>query len=405
MWRPSMRVAKRASAVTQAAGTAWELSDLAARMALTDPDVLQLTVGDVDRDTPAAVIDAAVASLRSGRTHYAPIAGDPEFRTAVAQTCTERLGRMVTRDQVVVFPGAQCALFSVLQCLAEQGDEVILLEPSYTTYEAAVIASGARAIPVSLRSSDGFELDLERLERAMTDRCRVVLLNSPNNPCGLVIPEGTLRRLVELCRRRGVWIVADEVYSRLTFEQPHVSPLSLPGGEDCTVVIDSLSKSHAMTGWRIGWALAPESLAAHLIGLAQAELFSTPPFIQDAAVVALRREHGMSQNLRDMFRRRRDALLHGLSGCPGLRIFVPEGGMFVLASVEELGMRSPEFAQQLLAQEKVAVIAGTAFGASVADTVRIGLTLPEQRLLEAARRICCFAERKILIPGGKSENI
>lgn len=405
MRNPPMRVAKRAVEVTQAAGTAWELSDLAARMALTDPDVIQLTVGDVDQETPAAVIDAAVASLRSGRTHYAPIAGDPEFRTAVAQACTERLRRVVTRDQVVVFPGAQCALFSVMQCLAEQGDEVVLLEPSYTTYEAAVVASGARAVPVSLRNSAGFELDLQRLERAMSDRCRVVLLNSPNNPCGLVVPEDTLRRLVELCRRRGVWIVADEVYSRLTFEQPHVSPMSLPGGADCTVVIDSLSKSHAMTGWRIGWALAPQSLAAHLVDLAQAELFSTPPFIQDAAVVALRREHGMSQNLRDLFRRRRDALLGGLSGCPGLRVFVPDGGMFVLASVEALGMSSPRFAQQLLMQEKVAVIAGTAFGASVADTVRIGLTQPEPRLLEAARRIRHFAERKTLVPGGKSENI
>jgi len=402
---PPLRVAKRASSMTQAAGTAWELSDLAARMALTDPEVIQLTVGDVDQDTPASVIEAGIASLRAGRTHYAPIAGDPEFRTAAAQACSERLERTVTSDRIVVFPGAQCALFSVMQCVAEQGDEVILLEPSYATYEAVVAASGARAVRVSLRNDDGFKLDLERLERAMSDRCRAVLLNSPNNPSGLLIAEDELHRLVELCRRRGVWIIADEVYARLTFERSHVSPLSLPGGEDCTVVIDSLSKSHAMTGWRIGWALAPPSLAAHLIDLAQAELFSTPPFIQDAAVVALRREQGMAQTLRDIFRRRRDALLHGLRDCPGVRVFVPEGGMFVLASVQALGMPSPQFARQLLEQEKVAVIAGTAFGASVADTVRIGLTQPESRLLEAARRIRRFAEREILVPRGKSENI
>lgn len=386
-----MRVSKRASAITEAAGTAWELSDLAARLARTNPDIIQLTVGDVDQDTPASVIETAIASLRAGRTHYAPIAGDPDFRAAVARSCSARLNREITRDQVVIFPGAQCALFSVVQCVADVGDEVMLLEPSYATYEAVVAASGAVPVRVSLRNRAGFSLDVDRIAQALSPHCRAVLVNSPNNPSGAVFAAEALAQLVELCAQRGVWLISDEVYARLTFDKAHVSPASLPGGADCVVLVDSLSKSHAMTGWRIGWALAPQRLASHLIDLAQAELFSSPPFIQDAAVAALQHEGGMAEVIRTAYRRRRDLFLAELDGCPGVHAFIPEGGMFVLVDISALGMSSPQFARELLEQEKVAVIAGVAFGASVADTARIGLTQPEDRLREAARRLRRFA--------------
>jgi arginine:pyruvate transaminase len=390
---PPMRYASRTTAITRAAGTAWELSDRAAQMAAVDEDVILLTIGDVDRDTPARVIDTAVASLRSGRTHYAPIVGDPRLRSTVARSCSARLGREVSRDQVVIFPGAQCALFSVMQCLAEPGDEVILLEPSYATYETVIAASGAQAVRVSLRGDAGFELDVERIAAAITPRCRAILVNSPNNPCGAVFSAAQLGKLVTLCAQRGLWLVSDEVYGRLTFDAPHVSPASLPGGEDCVVVIDSLSKSHAMTGWRIGWAMGPAPLAHHLADLAQAELFSSPPFVQDAAVVALEEEHAVTEILRATYLRRRDAMIEGLGDCPGLRAYMPRGGMFVLVDVSGTGLSSRRFAEELLTQEKVAVISGDAFGASVADTVRVGLTQPEERIREACRRIRCFVTR------------
>lgn len=390
---PPLRFSSRALAVTQAAGTAWELSDRAAHMAAAGEDVILLTVGDVDLDTPPHVTETAVASLRAGRTHYMPISGDPRLRATVARSCSARIGRELSADQVVIFPGAQCALFSVMQCLAGPGDEVILLEPSYATYEPVVAATGAQAVRVSLRNAEGFGLDVERVASAMTPRCRAVLVNSPNNPCGVVFPEEALRKLVELCARKGVWLVSDEVYGRLTFGVPHVSAASLPGGEGCVVLIDSLSKAHAMTGWRIGWAVGPEPLARHLGSLAQAQLFSSPPFIQDAAVAALERESNVTEILRATFLRRREAMIEGLRQCPMLRPFVPDGGMFVLVDVSATGMTSRRFAEELLVHEKVAVISGDAFGASVADTVRVGLTQQEELIREACRRVRRFLAR------------
>lgn len=312
-----MKFSSRATAVTLAAGTSWELSDRAAQMAAAGEDVILLTVGDVDRDTPTVVVEAMIASVRAGRTHYGPIAGDPSLRSVIARSCSARLGRTVSQEQVVIFPGAQCALFSVMQCLAGSGDEVVLLEPSYATYEPVVAASGADVVRVSLRNGAAFDLDVERIASAITPRCRVVLVNSPNNPCGAVFSKDALDRLVALCAERGVWLVSDEVYGRLTFDAPHVSPASLPAAQDCVVVIDSLSKTHAMTGWRIGWAMGPQALANHLIGFAQAQLFSSPPFIQDAAVVALERETAVTEALRRTYLRRRDVLIEGLRDCPG----------------------------------------------------------------------------------------
>lgn len=401
---PTMRYSRRAEAVSQAAGDSWELSDRAAQMAAAGEDVIQLTVGDVDRETPVRVIDAAIDSLRRGRTHYAAIAGDSRLREAIARSASSRLGRNINRDEIVVFPGAQCALFSVMQCLVEPGDEVVLLEPSYATYGPVVAASGAKQVRVSLRNESGFALDVERISSAITERCRAILINSPNNPCGVVFPAEPLQRLVTLCAERGIWLVSDEVYGRLTFDAPHVSPASLPGSPACVVVVDSLSKSHAMTGWRIGWAVGPVQLARHLGDLAQAELFSSPPFVQDAAIVAIEQEHEVTNALRDTFLRRREALIEGLRGCRGLRAYVPQGGMFVLVDVSGTGLDAQRFAAELLAQEKVAVIAGDAFGASVADMVRIGLTQSEERIAEACRRIHCFTERRDKgirpVPGG-----
>ena len=385
-----MKFSSRATAVTLAAGSSWELSDRAAQMAAAGEDVILLTVGDVDRDTPTVVVDAMIASVRAGRTHYGPIAGDPRLRSVIARSSSARLGREVSQEQVVIFPGAQCALYSVIQCLAGPGDEVVLLEPSYATYEPVVAASGADVVRVSLRNDAGFDLNVERVASAITSRCRAVLVNSPNNPCGAVFSQDALSRLVTLCAERGVWLVSDEVYGRLTFDAPHVSPASLPAAQDCVVVIDSLSKSHAMTGWRIGWAMGPQTLATHLIGLAQAQLFSSPPFIQDAAVVALERETAVTEVLRRTYLRRRDVLIEGLRDCPGLRPFVPQGGMFVLVDVSGTGFSSRKFAEDLLVQERVAVIAGDAFGDSVADMVRMGLTQPEERIREACDRIRRF---------------
>ena len=371
----------------------WELSDRAARRAAAGEDIILLTVGDSDAPTPECIVDAATRSLRAGRTHYAPIPGTPALRAAVARSAASRVRGEVEARNVVIFPGAQCALFSAMQCVAGPGDEVILLEPSYATYALVVAACGAQAVRVCLSPEEGFSLDVERIARALSPRCRAIVVNSPNNPCGAVFREDALAELVQLCARKGVWILSDEVYAGFAFDGQHVSPASLPDGAECSVVIDSLSKSHAMTGWRIGWAIAPLSLARCLERLAEAQLFSSPTFIQDAAVVALEEAQAITPALRRDFLRRRDLFLEGLEGCSQLRPFAPQGGMFVLVDVSRSGLAAQDFAGKLLDEEGVAVVPGDAFGSSVAASVRAALNQPEERLIEACRRIRRFVVR------------
>lgn len=388
------RFAARTRAIATRGSTGWAVSDRAAALVAAGSDVIQLTVGDVDLDTPPNVVAAAHRSIDSGRTHYAAIAGEPALRAAIADRASRRGGAGVVPGQVVVFPGAQCALFSAVQCLAGPGDEVVLLEPVYATYEAVVGASGATPVAVSLRRGAGFELDVQRIERAFSPRTRAVLLNTPNNPSGFVPGTEAVRQLAELCARRGVWLISDEVYAELTFEVPHTSPSSVAAIADRLVVIDSLSKSHAMTGWRLGWAIGPPDLAQHLGALAQAELFGSPPFVQDAAVAALTGPQDVCASLRSLYRARRDALLDGLAACEALRPFRPDGGMFVLADIARTGLEADEFANRLLDEAAVAVVPGQAFGESVADCVRFGLTQPVERLHEACRRIAHWLARR-----------
>jgi arginine:pyruvate transaminase len=381
------RFPDRTRAIATRGASAWAISDRAAAMAAAGADVIQLTVGDVDLDTPPHVVEAARRSLDRGRTHYTPIVGEGPLRGAIADRASRRYAAHVTAAQVVVFPGAQCALYSAMQCLAGPGDEVVLFEPIYATYEAVVGATGATPVPVRMRRGDGFTMDLDLLEGAFGPRTRVVLLNTPNNPSGFVLGAGEVTRLAELCARRGAWLVSDEVYAELTFEKPHVSPASVAAIADRLVVVDSLSKSHAMTGWRLGWAIGPVDLAQHLGALAQAELFGSPPFVQDAALAALTGPQDICASLRALYRQRRDALLEGLSTCATLRPFHPDGGMFVLVDISRTGLAADEFANRLLDEAAVAVVPGHAFGDSVADCVRLGLTQPVQRLREACDRM------------------
>jgi arginine:pyruvate transaminase len=391
---PRSRFAARTAALATRGSTAWLVSDRAAGLVANGADVIELTVGDVDCATPPHVVAAARRSIESGRTHYAPIGGEVALRTAIADRANRRHGTCVTADHVAVFPGAQCALFSAMQCLVGPGDEVVLLEPVYATYAAVVGATGATPVSVSLRRGSSFGLSAAAIERAFSERTRAVLLNTPNNPAGFVLDAGSIGRLAELCRRHGAWLVSDEVYGELAFDKPHVSPATIAPLSEQLVVVDSLSKSHAMTGWRLGWTIGPRDLTPHLGALAQAELFGSPPFVQDAALAALLGPQEICSSLRALYQRRRDALLAGLAACPGLQPFVPEGGMFVLVDISRTGLAADVFANRLLDEAAVAVVPGHAFGESVADCVRMGLTQSASRLTEACARMAHWLSRR-----------
>ena len=350
-------------------------------------DIIHLGVGDPDFDTPAGIVSAAVTALENGRTHYSPIPGEVGLRAAIAEQSAQQTGAPVGEGQVTIFPGAQCALFATLQCLAGPDDEVILLEPFYATYEGVARSGGAQLVTVPLPADKHFDLDIERIGNAITGKTRVILTNSPGNPSGAVFSKDSWESLLSLCIEKDIWLVSDEVYSDLVYDCVNISPLGLPGAQNNVVVVSSVSKSHAMTGWRLGWCVAPESVSAHLANLAQCLLFGVTQFVQDAAEFALRESQADVAAIKEASQRRRDVLCDRLGAIDGLTVHKPGGGMFAMVDVSGLGIDGEEFASGLLDHSGVAVVPGFAFGDSAKDYVRIGFLITEAELHKATDRI------------------
>ncbi|WP_277961199.1 pyridoxal phosphate-dependent aminotransferase [Pseudomonas sp. RIT-To-2] len=381
----------RYSALTQRiagdGAAAWNIHYRALEMLDQGRDVILLSVGDPDFDTPAPIVEAAVASLRAGHTHYSEVRGNLALRQAIARHHGQCSHRTVQADEVVVLPGAQCAVFSVAQCLLDPGDEVLVPEPMYVTYEAVFGACGATVVPVPARPEHGFRVQATDVAARITPRTRALMINSPHNPSGAALPLATWEALARLCIEHDLWLISDEVYSELLYDGEHLSPASLPGMAARTATINSLSKSHAMTGWRVGWVVAPVELASHLSHLALCMLYGLPDFIQHAAQVAIEAPLPALAQMRDTYRERRDAVCAALHDCPGVRPLKPDGGMFVMVDIRATGLSAQAFADRLLDEQGVSVLAGEAFGPSAAGHVRLGLVQDTERLLEACRRI------------------
>src|ERR1700719_5252759 len=306
-------------------------------------DVILLTVGDPDQSPPEVLIEKTVSALRGGRTGYAPTIGHPALRETIAARHARRAGRPCSADNVVIVPGAQGGLFSALQCLAGPDDEVMVLEPTYATYEAVVGATGARMVAVPLRSDRGFHPDLDRIAGAITPHTRVMWINTPHNPTGAVLTPEEMAGIAAMCRDHELWLLSDEVYEDLAFARPHVSAWSLPGMADRTVVVSSLSKSHAIPAFRFGWIVGPPALGAHLANLVLCMTYGSPAFIQDGALVALQRDLPEVAALRDEYRSRASLLATLLRDAPGCRAVPPEGGMFVLLDIRGTGLEASDF--------------------------------------------------------------
>ncbi|MEX5686225.1 pyridoxal phosphate-dependent aminotransferase [Pseudomonas silesiensis] len=382
-----MRFSDLTQRVAGDGAAAWEIHYRALALQEQGRDILLLSVGDPDFDTPVPIVQAAIDSLLAGHTHYAEVRGKRALRESIAKRHRQRSGQPVDADQVVVLAGAQCALFSVAQCVLNPGDEVIVAEPMYVTYEAVFGACGAVVIPVPVRSENGFRVLPEDVAARITPRTRALALNSPHNPSGASLPRTTWQALADLCIAHDLWLISDEVYSELLFEGEHVSPASLPGMAERTATLNSLSKSHAMTGWRVGWVVAPPSLAGHLENLALCMLYGSPDFIQDAAVVALETQLPELEAMRQAYRQRRDLVCECLADCPGVRALKPDGGMFVMVDIRDTGLSAQAFADRLLDRHGVSVLAGEAFGPSAAGHIRLGLVVGTEPLRDACQRI------------------
>lgn len=386
------RFSERAAALGGDTSSAWAVQDAAVARAAAGEDILFLTVGDPDQPTPAAITRRAVESINAGRTHYSPVAGEPLLRAAVARSLTRSTARQTQAEEIVIFPGAQNALFSVVLMLADAGDEIIVLEPYYATYPGVLAAAGARLVPAPTRATAGFAFDINSVLSRIGSRTKAILFSSPNNPTGATVDAHQLAELGAACAARGIWMIADEVYSNLSYDSPHVSAWS-HGAADWTVVINSMSKTYAMTGWRLGWAAGPRDLAVRLAQLAAASQFGCAQFVQDTAAQTLDQPCAEAEAMRAEYRRRRDLVTTRLNAIDGLHAISPAGGMFVMLDVSAVDPNDVAFAYALLETERIAVIPGSGFGPSARGCVRISLTQPVAVLERALLGIERFAAR------------
>ena len=372
--------------------SAWDLHKVAADAARRGEDVIVLSVGDPDFATPAPIVEAAVEALRAGDTHYTPLAGRPALRAAIAREHERRCGQRVEPENTIFLAGAQNGVAFAALCLLGPGDEVLVPEPMYLTYEASIGLAGATLVGVKQRRETGFRLDAEVLQAAVTPRTRAVFFATPCNPTGTVMSEPELAAIADLAKAHDLWVVADEAYATLAFDRPHRSIAALPGMAERTLTLGSLSKSHAMAGWRAGWAVGPAPLIGHLTNLALCTLYGLPGFVQEAACFALEHEGEARDAMRETYRRRRDILYALLSRIPRLHCLQPEAGMFMLADVTATGLTSEDFAWRLFRATGVAVLDAGAFGEAAEGCVRISFVVGEEQLVEAARRIAGFVE-------------
>lgn len=369
----------------------WAVHFEARRRLKAGEDIIELTLGEPDVPTPPALIDVASSAMRAGRTGYSGGAGEPGMLEAVAEKYAKRSGREVTSKNVIAMPGTQAALALCMLSLVEAGDDVLVPDPYYATYEGVVRATGAGFVPIPMEASNGFHLTAEQVRAAVTPTSKVLLLNSPHNPTGAVLSRSELEAIGDVCREHDLWILSDEVYENLIYTGSFASPFDIAALADRVIVTSSISKSHAAPGFRSGWCVASTLFIERAQGVAEAVLFGGQPFIADMTEHALRFPDDTALTMGETYQRRITLLREGLSGSTNLKMLVPSAGMFALIDIENTGLTGEEFAMKLL-EYGVGVMPGSSFGDQAEYFVRVSLTVPDEQLIEAGRRIVKFAE-------------
>lgn len=370
----------------------WALHIRARQMKEAGFDIIELTIGEPDVPPDASLLAECQRAMQAGRYRYSSGRGEPAMLAALAAKYSARRAG-VTGENVLCFPGTQTALFCVMLGLVEVGDAVLVGDPHYATYDGVIQSTGAHRVAVPLRPEAGFHMQAEDLEAAITPASRVLLLNTPHNPSGAVLSRMELAAIGDVCRRHDLWIVCDEVYEELVFKGSFASPFDNPELADRTVVVSSISKSHAAPGFRSGWAVGPADFTRRILPISETMLFGVQPFISDMTAYALTHNIETSRHMRASYGARASRIAEALTGAPGLRVHTPEAGMFILVDVCETGMTGDAFAWALLEEEGVAVMPGTSFGDKAASFLRLSLTVPDDLIDEACRRIRGLAMR------------
>ncbi|MBN9071283.1 MAG: pyridoxal phosphate-dependent aminotransferase [Rhizobiales bacterium] len=367
----------------------WEVHFTAHARKEAGEDIIMLSVGDHDFPTPAETVEACVTALREGHHHYTELAGLPRLRAAMAKISTRATGVATGPEDVVATPGGQAALYAAVQGVLDPGDHAVVVAPYYATYPGTFRAAGADFSVVETEARNGFQPDAEAVRAALRANTRAVLINSPNNPTGAVYTRRSLEALAALCVERDLWLLSDEVYWTLGGEA-HLSPRALPGMVERTLVINSMSKSHGMTGWRLGWLTGPASFIALAIGLNLVTTYGLTDFVSRAAIEALENDYGVAE-IAARYAARRTAFLDALRGQNDLVVRGSEGGIYAMVDIRAVEAHCEKFAWALLDAEKVAVMPGASFGDAAKGHIRISLCQPEPVLREAAARLRRFA--------------
>ena len=374
--------------------TAFEVLAKARGLEREGRDIIHLEIGEPDFDTPSNIIDAGKRALESGFTHYGPSPGLPEVRDRIAEEVSQTRNISVTGDNIVITPGGKPIMFFTILALVDEGDEVLYPNPGFPIYESMIEFVGGVPVPMKLLASRDFRVDVDEVAGQITPRTKLMILNSPNNPCGSTIEKGELEGLAELARDHDIVILTDEIYRRFLYEGEFASVTSFPGMRDRCIILDGFSKTYAMTGWRIGFGVMPLELVEPISRLSTNSVSCTASFTQMAVLEAMDGPQEDAHAIVAEFKHRRDIIVEGLNRIPGVRCPMPKGAFYAFPSVEGTGMTSRQFADGLLEDEGVACLAGESFGEYGNGSVRFSFANSAENIERALERMQRFVAKR-----------
>jgi aspartate aminotransferase len=383
-----MKIAERMSRI--GVETAFEVLVRARALEAQGRDIIHLEIGEPDFDTPRHIVEAGKQALDQGWTHYGPTQGLPELREAIASYICRTRGIRVGAENVCVVPGGKPIIFFPLMALVEPGDEVIYPNPGFPIYESMINFLGGKPVPIPLVEDRGFSFDLNVLKDSLSSKTKMLILNSPHNPTGGVIPAADVRAIADMVRDRDLMILSDEIYTRIYFEEEPLSITTLPGMLEKTIILDGFSKTYAMTGWRMGYGVMPTWLVDPVNKLMVNSNSCTASFTQRAGIAALNGPQDDVKKMVEEFRKRRDAFCAGLNTLPGFRCAIPGGAFYAFPNVEGTGWKSKDLADALLQKAGVACLSGTAFGEYGDGYLRFSIANSMEKLMDAVERIRKF---------------
>ncbi len=349
--------------------------------------IVHLEIGEPDFDTPRHIIDAAKDALDNGYTHYGPSPGEMPVREAVAAHQTERQGYEIGADRIIVTPGGKPVMFFSILALIEEGDEVIYPNPGFPIYESMINYAGGTAVPIPLEERFDFSLDVDRLESLVTDRTKLLIVNSPNNPCGSVISDADLERIAEIAVQNDLVVMSDEIYKDMYYEGSHTSITQFDGMVERTIILDGFSKSYAMTGWRLGYGVFPDFMMDPVTKLMTNSVSCTSVAVQMAGIAALQGPQDSVSEMMDEFQVRRDLIVSGMNNLPGVTCRTPGGAFYAFPNISGTGLDSRTFADRAMDEAGVALLSGTAFGEYGNGYIRISFANSQDNLRMAIDRL------------------